>query len=55
MIILQLGEEHGRVLLPLLVVLAVAVALVILLLTHRNAGDLVSRLARNVDSRLQSH
>jgi hypothetical protein len=37
---LQLGEEHGSVLLPLLVVLAITVALVILLLTHGNARDL---------------
>jgi len=38
--ILQLGEEHGRVLLPLLVVLAITVALVILRLTHGDARDL---------------
>ena len=37
---LQLGEEHGCVLLPFLVVLAITVALVILLLAHGNARDL---------------
>jgi hypothetical protein len=40
MFTLQLGEEHGGVLLPLLVVLAITVALVILLLAHGNARDL---------------
>jgi hypothetical protein len=44
---LQLGEEHGRVLLPLLVVLAIAVALVVLLLAHGNTRDLESILAWN--------
>ena len=42
---LQLGDEHGRVLLPLLVVLAVTVTLVVLLLTHWDTGYLESLLA----------
>jgi hypothetical protein len=44
---LQLGEEHGRVLLPLLVVLAITVTLVVLLLAHGNARDLEITLAWN--------
>lgn len=36
----QLGDEHGSVLLPLLVVLAVTVTLIVLLLAHGNTGDL---------------
>ena len=42
----QLGEEHGRVLLPGLVILVVAVALVVFALAEGDAGDLKLHVSR---------
>lgn len=42
---LKLREEHRRVLLPLLIILAIAITLVVLLFAHRDTGNLETQSA----------